>query len=500
MIGRAYDDERLQAVRSSWKFNTVQKNGQLCYDVLCYGKKEVLTPVQVSGMILSRLKKEAEKFLETSISEAVITVPAYFNNTQREATALAAQTADLKVLRIVNEPTAAVLAHCDGQKFATGDKKILVYDLGGGTFDITIAECQDEIIDVLATSGDSFLGGRDFDQNMAEYFVRHVEKQCGKGIKDNKRAFIRLLQACNISKHQLSSVTSTTVVVDNLLNGKDFTSNISRARFEGLNEHLFKKTLDSIQIALIDAKLQKEDINAVLMVGGSSRIFKIRQMIQEFFPGTPLVNSGNPEETVARGAAILASLIKAPSAQLMQVVLIDVCPLSLGVQSKDDVMSFIIKRNRSIPCQATKAFQTTKDSQQSIKFSIFEGERSIASQNNILGSFILEGIKRGFKGQYKYDVTFNVDINGILNAKAEERATGKCEGVTIRREKHEPDEVEALLEDEQRFANQDRIEMRRVQAKQKLEQYLYQVWLCFLHLSFFYICRSDFPKKDLSHE
>ena len=190
----------------------------------------------------------------------------------------------------------------------------------------------------------------------------------------------------------------------------------------------------------------------------------------------------------------------APSAQLIQVVLIDVCPLSLGVQSKDHVMSFIIKRNRSIPCQATKAFQTTKDSQQSIKFSLFEGERSIASQNLNLGSFILEGIKRGFKGQYKYDVTFNVDINGILNAKAEERATGKCEGVTIRREKHEPDEVEALLEDEQRFANQDRIEMRRVQAKQKLEQYLYQVWLCFLHLSFFYICRSDFPKKDLSHE
>ena len=437
MIGRTPDDENLQTARSSWKFKTVERNGQICYDLVCYGEKKVLTTVQVSGMILSRLKKEAENFLETSISQAVITVPAYFNNTQREATVLAAQTADLKVLRIINEPTAAILAHCHGQKFATGDKKILVFDLGGGTFDITIVECQDEIIEVLATAGDSFLGGRDFDQNMAEYLFTEVEKQCGKGIKDNKKAFIRLLQACNIAKHKLFSVTSTTVVVDNLLNGKDFTSNISRARFESLNEHLFKKILDCIQTTLADAKLQKKDINAVLMVGGSSRILKIRQLVQEFLPSVPLVNSGNPEETVARGAAIQASLIKAPSAQLMQVVLIDVCPLSLGIRSENDVMSVIIKRNSTVPCQATKAFQTVKDNQQSINFPIFEGERSIASENNKLDSFKIEDIKPGLKGEHKYDVTFSIDVNGILSAKAEERDTGKFEEITIKREKHE---------------------------------------------------------------
>ena len=477
MIGRSADDENLQTVRSLWKFKTVERKGQICYDVVCYGEKKVLTPVQVSGMILSRLKKEAEKFLETSVSEAVITVPAYFNNTQREATILAAQTADLKVLRIINEPTAAILAHCDSQNFATGDKKILVYDLGGGTFDITIVECQDEIIEVLATAGDLFLGGRDFDQNMAEYLIAEVEKQCGKGIKDNKRAFTRLLQACNLAKHQLSSAASATVAVDNLINGKNFISKISRTRFEKLNEPFFKRTLDSIQTALTDAKLQKKDIDAVLMVGGSTRILKIRQMVKEIFPDTPLVNSGNPEQTVAHGAAIQASLIKAPSDQLMQVVLIDVCPLSLGIQTKDDVMSVIIKRNRSIPCQATKAFQTTKDSQQSIKFSIFEGERSIASENNKLDSFKLEDLKPGLKGENNYDVTFSIDVNGILSAKAEERDTGNFEEITIKREKHDPEEVQILLEDEKKFVNQDRIEMRRVQAKQKLEDFLYQV--CF---------------------
>ena len=477
MIGRMSEDEHLQTARSSWKFKTVERKGQLCYDVVCYGEKKVLTPVQVSGMILSRLKKEAEKFLETSISEAVITVPAYFNNTQREATVLAAQAADLKVLRIINEPTAAILAHCDDQKFATGDKKILVYDLGGGTFDITIVECQDEILEVLATSGNSFLGGRDFDQKLAEYLFTEVEKQCGKCVKDNKRAFIRLLQACNIAKHQLSSAASATIAVDNLINGKDFLSKISRARFEKLNEHLFKKTLDSIQTALTDAKLQKKDIDAVLMVGGSSRISKIRQMVKDFFPDTPLLNSGNPEETVARGAAIQASLIKAFSDQLMQVVLIDVCPLSLGVQSQDDVMSFIIKRNSTIPCQATKTFETVSDNQEAINFAIFEGERSIASENNKLDSFKLEDIKPGLKGEQKYDVTFSIDVNGILSARAEERDTGKCEEITIKREKHDPEEVQILLDDEQKFAKQDRIEMRRIHAKQKLEEYLYQVCL-----------------------
>ncbi|XP_075264179.1 uncharacterized protein LOC142356096 [Convolutriloba macropyga] len=474
LIGRKFSDHNVQSLLSHVKCNIVQNNGEPCYDVICYGEQQLLSPTQVSGMILSRLKSDTEKYLGYPISEAVITVPAYFNNKQREETVLAAQIAGLKVLRIINEPTAAILAYGHNENFEVSAKNILVYDLGGGTFDVTIVECDEEVMDVRATSGDSFLGGRDFDRNLADFLTKEVDKQCGAGVKENKRSFVRLQNACNLAKHHLSSASSSKITIDSLVNGNNFKTSVSRARFEQVNKTLFEKTFESIDNALKDSGLRKDEIDAVLLVGGSTRIVKIREMVNNYFPGVPVVNCGNPEETVARGAAIQAGLIKGKEG-LGEVVLLDVCPLSLGTETQDDVMSVIIKRNSSIPCEKTGTYVTTVDNQKSIRFAVYEGERGIASENNLLDTFNLKNIKDGLKGEYHYDVTFTLDVNGILNVKAVERETGLSEGVTIERQSHDVEEIQILLEDEERFASHDRKELRRIQLKHQFEDYLYKL-------------------------
>ena len=476
MIGRNFNDANVQTGMKYWKFKAIEKNGLPECEVMYCGKRESFTPVQVSTMLLSQLKKDAEEFLKSPVHDAVITVPAHFNNGQREATILAAKVAGLKVHRIINEPTAAVLAHSKEHNFKTGNKKVLVYDLGGGTFDITIAECQDAVLEVISTSGDSFLGGRDFDKNLFDLVAPEVEKACGTGFENDNRASMRLLQACNIAKNELSSYTTSTISLENFFNGKNFSTTVSRVRFEKKNEHLFKKTLDYIQAALNEAKLKKEDIDEVLLVGGSTRICRIQNLLKEFFTDDKVINSRTPEETVARGAAIQASLVSMNHPpEMMAVVLIDVCSLSLGVQTKDDKISFIIKRNRPIPCSESKEYVTTVDYQKNIELHIYEGERPIASENFKLDSFKLDGITPGLKGQFKYVVTFTIDVNGILNVKAEERCSGKSEEINITRERRAPEDVQTMIADEKKFEAQDRKELRRLKLKKELEDYLYQV-------------------------
>ena len=438
LIGRNSDDPTLAANKKHWPFEVVSEEGHPKFKVQLKDQVKTFFPEEISAMVLAKLKEIAESYTGESISDAVITVPAYFTDSQREATKDAAAIAGLTVLRIINEPTAAALAY-GLEKKGGPERNVVVFDLGGGTFDVTIMKIKDCIILVKATSGNTHLGGEDFNTRMVDYFLEDISHKFGKDLSANSRAVLRLRTACEEAKRTLSNSYQTQVEVDALFEGVDYSASISRSKFEELNEDLFQSTLESVERALSDAKLDKFDIDDIVLIGGSTRIPYIQQLLQGFFPGKPLNKSINPDEAVAYGAAIDAATLGGDVSLLAtpgnEIVLADVIPHTLGVETIGGIMTPLIIRNTNIPVDKTKVFTTTSDNQTTVAIQVYEGEQELTKNNKLLGKFELIGILPAPRGIPHIDVTFSVNASGILYVSAVDQSTGLKNKITIRNDK-----------------------------------------------------------------
>ncbi|CAB3258271.1 unnamed protein product [Arctia plantaginis] len=473
LIGRRYDDIGVQTNLRHWPFKITNENGKPMILVQNNEQTKSFAPEEISSMVLFKMKEIAENYLGKKVDKAVITVPAYFNDSQRQATRTAGLIAGLEVLRITNEPTAAALAYGLDRK---GDKNVLVYDLGGGTFDVSVLSIFGSVYEVKSTAGNTRLGGEDFDNRLVAYFAQDFRKKFHKDITRHVRALRRLKTAAESAKRFLSSYSEASVNVESLCEGIDYHGKISRALFEDLCSDLFRDTLGPVEQALTDAKLTKTDINDVILVGGSSRIPKIQAMLQEFFDGKTLTTSLNPDETVACGAAIQAAILNGERDEKIQnLLLVDVVPLSLGIKTARGVMLTFIERNTPIPCQKTKDITTVEDHQTSMTIEIFEGERSLTQDNNLLGAIELNGISPGPRGEAKIDVTFDVNADGILSVTAKDRGTGSLESIVIRNEQRlSEQQIAKMILDAVAHRLDDIENRRRLEARNQLETYVYQ--------------------------
>lgn len=478
LIGRKFNDAEVQADMKHFPFKVVERGNKPVIEVEFKGETKQFTPEEISSMVLTKMRETAESYLGGTVNNAVVTVPAYFNDSQRQATKDAGLIAGLNVLRIINEPTAAAIAYGLDKK-VEGERNVLIFDLGGGTFDVSLLTIEEGIFEVKSTAGDTHLGGEDFDNRLVNHFVNEFKRKHKKDLSSNARALRRLRTACERAKRTLSSSAQTSIEIDSLFEGIDFYTSITRARFEELCQDLFRSTLQPVDRVLSDAKIDKAQVHEIVLVGGSTRIPRIQKLITDYFNGKEPNKSINPDEAVAYGAAVQAAILSGDtsSKSTNEILLLDVAPLSLGIETAGGIMTKLIPRNTTVPTKKSEVFSTFSDNQPGVLIQVYEGERQRTKDNNLLGKFELTGIPPAPRGVPQIEVTFDVDANGIMNVSAVEKGTGKTNKIVITNDKGRlsKEDIERMLAEAEKYREEDEREGKRVAAKNGLESYAYSL-------------------------